>query len=286
MSEDLHLPLTRVRDPFGTHDSFGAHNNARLRAFLDGFGFEYEFASSTEYYTRGPLRRGAADGAGALRRRSWRSCCRRSAGWREPARDLFAVPAGQPEDRPRAAGADAGAQRRQGHDRLRGARRRARRAAGHRRQRQAAVEARLGHALGRAGRRLRDVRQGPDPVGGAVGQDLPGARRQDAGAFQLRAVPRRGRAEDLQVEGQRAEHGGVADLCQPREPWLFHVPEAQDREAAAFRRDPQGGGRVPPAVARLSRTRTQKAAAGEPGLSCPRRRRAGLDAGRAASRCC
>ncbi len=46
-------PLSRVPDPFGTHDSFGAHNNARLRAFLDGFGFEYEFASSTDYYTQG-----------------------------------------------------------------------------------------------------------------------------------------------------------------------------------------------------------------------------------------
>ncbi len=53
MAEDLHLPLTRVRDPFGTHDSFGRHNNARLRAFLDGFGFEYEFASSTDYYREG-----------------------------------------------------------------------------------------------------------------------------------------------------------------------------------------------------------------------------------------
>ncbi|MEO0702750.1 MAG: lysine--tRNA ligase [Pseudomonadota bacterium] len=53
MAEDLHLPLTRVRDPFGTHDSFGAHNNARLNAFLDQFGFEYEFASSTEYYRAG-----------------------------------------------------------------------------------------------------------------------------------------------------------------------------------------------------------------------------------------
>ncbi len=49
----LGLPLTRVPDPFGTHDSFGAHNNARLRAFLDGFGFDYEFASSTDYYTSG-----------------------------------------------------------------------------------------------------------------------------------------------------------------------------------------------------------------------------------------
>ncbi|MCX8255206.1 Lysine--tRNA ligase [Beijerinckiaceae bacterium RH AL1] len=49
----LNKPLTKVPDPFGTHDSFGAHNNARLRAFLDQFGFDYEFASSTEYYTAG-----------------------------------------------------------------------------------------------------------------------------------------------------------------------------------------------------------------------------------------
>jgi lysyl-tRNA synthetase class 1 len=53
MAEDLNLPLTKVRDPFGTHDSFGAHNNARLNAFLDSYGFEYEFASSTEYYAAG-----------------------------------------------------------------------------------------------------------------------------------------------------------------------------------------------------------------------------------------
>ena len=53
MRESLGLPLTRVPDPFGTHDSFGAHNNARLRAFLDGFGFEYEFMSSTEAYACG-----------------------------------------------------------------------------------------------------------------------------------------------------------------------------------------------------------------------------------------
>ncbi|NQE62129.1 lysine--tRNA ligase [Caulobacter sp. RHG1] len=51
--EDLGKPLTVVRDPFGTHDSFGAHNNARLRAFLDGFGFEYEFVSSTDCYKGG-----------------------------------------------------------------------------------------------------------------------------------------------------------------------------------------------------------------------------------------
>jgi len=49
----LGKPLTRIPDPFGTHESFGHHNNARLRAFLDGFGFEYEFQSATECYASG-----------------------------------------------------------------------------------------------------------------------------------------------------------------------------------------------------------------------------------------
>ncbi len=53
LAEDLDKPLTVVRDPYGTHESFGAHNNARLRAFLDGFGFDYEFASSTDCYRSG-----------------------------------------------------------------------------------------------------------------------------------------------------------------------------------------------------------------------------------------
>jgi lysyl-tRNA synthetase class 1 len=49
----LGLPLTKVPDPFGTHESFGHHNNARLRAFLDAFGFDYEFLSATECYLSG-----------------------------------------------------------------------------------------------------------------------------------------------------------------------------------------------------------------------------------------
>jgi len=53
LEQHLHKPLTRVPDPFGTHESFGHHNNARLRAFLDSFGFEYEFQSSTDWYTSG-----------------------------------------------------------------------------------------------------------------------------------------------------------------------------------------------------------------------------------------
>ncbi|KXV65067.1 lysine--tRNA ligase [Gluconobacter oxydans] len=53
LAKHLGLPLTRVPDPFGEYDSFAAHNNARLRQFLDSFGFDYEFASATQYYTNG-----------------------------------------------------------------------------------------------------------------------------------------------------------------------------------------------------------------------------------------
>lgn len=53
LEEDFGKPVTSVRDPFGEYESFGAHNNARLRAFLDGFGFDYTFMSSTETYRSG-----------------------------------------------------------------------------------------------------------------------------------------------------------------------------------------------------------------------------------------
>ena len=54
LAAHLGKPLTQVPDPFANeYPSFGAHNNARLRAFLDQFGFEYEFLSSTECYKSG-----------------------------------------------------------------------------------------------------------------------------------------------------------------------------------------------------------------------------------------
>jgi lysyl-tRNA synthetase, class I len=53
VAQHLGKPLTRVPDPFGTHASFAHHNNARLRGFLDQFGFDYEFMSATECYTSG-----------------------------------------------------------------------------------------------------------------------------------------------------------------------------------------------------------------------------------------
>ncbi|MFZ4761638.1 MAG: lysine--tRNA ligase [Alphaproteobacteria bacterium] len=53
LRQHLGKPLTKVPDPFGEYESFGHHNNARLKHFLDSFGFEYEFTSSTLMYQSG-----------------------------------------------------------------------------------------------------------------------------------------------------------------------------------------------------------------------------------------
>ena len=53
LEHNLGKPLTRIPDPFGTHDSFAHHNNAMLREFLDRFGFDYEFVSASERYNSG-----------------------------------------------------------------------------------------------------------------------------------------------------------------------------------------------------------------------------------------
>ncbi|MEE4208343.1 MAG: lysine--tRNA ligase, partial [Parvularcula sp.] len=54
LEENLHKPLSRIPNPFDTeHESFAAHNNAKLREFLDRFGFEYEFISSSDRYNSG-----------------------------------------------------------------------------------------------------------------------------------------------------------------------------------------------------------------------------------------
>ncbi|UXX82467.1 lysine--tRNA ligase [Roseovarius pelagicus] len=53
LQEHLQKPLTSVPDPFEKFQSFGDHNNAMLRRFLDTFGFEYEFISATEFYRSG-----------------------------------------------------------------------------------------------------------------------------------------------------------------------------------------------------------------------------------------
>ena len=58
MAQHIGQPLSRIPDPFGTHQSFAHHNNAMLRDFLDRFGFDYEFVAASDRYNSG-----AFDGA-------------------------------------------------------------------------------------------------------------------------------------------------------------------------------------------------------------------------------
>tara|TARA_Y100001960_G_C14767311_1_gene877774 strand:- start:494 stop:2080 length:1587 start_codon:yes stop_codon:yes gene_type:complete len=53
VEKHLGKPLSAIPDPFGTHESYAAHNNAKLCRFLDKFGFEYEFKSATYCYKAG-----------------------------------------------------------------------------------------------------------------------------------------------------------------------------------------------------------------------------------------
>lgn len=53
VAKHLDKPLTSIPDPFGTHENYGSHMNSKLREFLDSYGFDYEFKSSTECYKSG-----------------------------------------------------------------------------------------------------------------------------------------------------------------------------------------------------------------------------------------
>ena len=241
----LDKPLTAVPDPFGNeYPSFAAHNNAMLRRFLDRFGFEYEFLSATECYkagqfdetllqmlevydkvmdiilpTLGPERRATYSPFLPVSPDARARCCR-CRWWSATPRKgtiVYVDPeTGKKVETPVTGGA-----------------------------RQVPVEGRLGDALDRARRRLRDVRQGPDRLASRCPRKIcQGARRHAARGLQLRAVPRRQGREDLQVEGQRPDHRRVADLCLARKPVAVHVPEAEGGQEAVLRRDPARRRRV------------------------------------------
>ena len=105
VAEHLGRPLTAIPDPFGTHESYGAHMNARLQAFLDQFGFAYTFKSGSEEYRKGTFNAALLQGARAARRDPRGRAADPGAG---AARHLQPDPADLAQDRPRAAGADRG----------------------------------------------------------------------------------------------------------------------------------------------------------------------------------
>ena len=53
VASNIGKPLTSIPDPFNECESYGHYMNAKLRSFLDRFGFEYEFYSSTQCYKSG-----------------------------------------------------------------------------------------------------------------------------------------------------------------------------------------------------------------------------------------
>ena len=53
LTQHLGKPLSSIPDPFGAAESFAAHNNTRLKGFLDRFGFDYQFLSASECYRSG-----------------------------------------------------------------------------------------------------------------------------------------------------------------------------------------------------------------------------------------
>jgi hypothetical protein len=94
---------------------------------------------------------------------------------------------------------------------------------------------RTGRCAGRARRRLRDGRQGPDRFGQASrGEICTRARRHAAGGLQLRALPRREGPEDLEVEGQWPHHRRVAALRLAGEPVAVHVSRSRRRRSGCI----------------------------------------------------
>ncbi len=55
LNQDLAKPVSEIKDPFGCHNSYGAHMSALLLEGLDLLGLRYRFQSGYESYKRGLL---------------------------------------------------------------------------------------------------------------------------------------------------------------------------------------------------------------------------------------
>ena len=242
LREFLGKPLTKVPDPFGTHESFAAHNNARLRAFLDSFGFEYEFMSSTECYKSGRFDATLLKILAAYDRVMDDHAADLGRG--APA-NLFALPADLPAHRPRAAGADDRARRR----------RRARSPIATKTATTVEVPVTGGHAKlqWKVDWAMRWMALGVDyEMSGKdlissvehVDEDLPRARRRAAGDAATTSSSSTSTVSDLEDQGQRHRRRAVADLLGAREPCALHVSKAEDGEAPLLRHHPEGGRRL------------------------------------------
>ena len=58
VEENLEKPLSSIPDPFKKFSSFSEHNNSKLKEFLSGFEFNFEFKSATDHYKNGKFNKG------------------------------------------------------------------------------------------------------------------------------------------------------------------------------------------------------------------------------------
>ena len=241
-------------DPFGTHPSFGEHNNARLRAFLDTFGFDYEFLSATDCYTSGrfdeALLRMLAhfDKVMAIMLPSLREERAQTYSPFLPISPRTGIVLQVPVT---AHDAKAGTITYEDPDTKEQV---TTPVTGGRCKLQwkpdwAMRWVALGVDYEMAGKDLIDSVK----LSGEICRAIGGIA---AGRLQLRAVPRREGPEDFQVEGQRPHHRRMAALCQPGIAVAVHVSRAEGGEAALFRRDPAQCRRISAIPRRLCSGRT------------------------------
>ena len=173
LEQDRDKPVSSVRDPYGEYESFAAHNNARMRAFLDGFGFDYTFMSSTETYKSG--RFDAVLKLMLERFDAIQAIMLPTLGEERRATYSPFLPispkTGKVLD-----------------DHLRGRGRDPHRSPGHQRPCEASVASRLGGALDGARGRLRSLGQGSRGQRASLQPGGEGARRRAAGGLPLRAL--------------------------------------------------------------------------------------------------
>ena len=279
----LQMPLTAVPDPFGgNYASFGDHNNAMLRRFLDTFGFDYEFASATEYYKAGrfdevllraverydDIMAVMLPTLGAERQATYSPFLPISP---TSGRVLY-VPMKKVDAK---AGTITFADE-DGRDVTLPV-------TGGRVKLQWKPDFGMRWAaLGVDFEMFGKDHQTNAPIYDRICEILGGVA---PAALRLRALPRRQGREDLEVERQRPDHRRVADLRIAREPGALHVPEAAERQEALFRRHPARRRRVPAVPVRLSEPGCE-AAARQSGLAYPRRRAARSRNCRSPSHCC
>ena len=241
LAQDLGKPLTRCAIRSARIRAFGQHNNARLRAFLDPFGFDYEFLSSTDCYKSGRFDATLLLFLAALRRGDEHHAAVAARGARA---DLFAVSPDpsrtgivmQVPVEPDAAKGTIAWSDPETNERFETPV-----TGGHAKLQWKPDWAMRWVALGidyeMSGKDLIDSVKLSSEIARALG--APAAR-----GLQLRALPRREGPEDLQVEGQRAHHRGMAALREPGVALAVHVSRAEGGEAALLRRDPAQRRRV------------------------------------------